>query len=93
MLGLENEMLAVVKRTDGKLLLSFPDKIEKLRRQISANNGKQNFSISKWFGYDDASVETTDILGNGSDNFPLRDPYDRIIRCLGFRFDFGIFNR
>ena len=86
-------MIAVFKRTDEKLLLSFPDEIEKLRTQISANNENQNFSISRWFGYDDASVETSDLQDARLDNFPLRDPYDRIIRCLGFKFDFGIFNR
>ncbi|KAJ8251292.1 hypothetical protein GJAV_G00219770 [Gymnothorax javanicus] len=26
-----------------------------------------------------------------NDNFPLRQPYDRVIRCLGFRFNFSIF--
>ena len=27
------------------------------------------------------------------DNFATREPYDRIIRCLGFQFDTGIFNQ
>ncbi|KAG7459495.1 hypothetical protein MATL_G00211320 [Megalops atlanticus] len=27
-----------------------------------------------------------------NDNFPLRQPYDRVIRCLGFRFNFSIFD-
>lgn len=26
------------------------------------------------------------------DNFALREPYDKIIRCLGFKFDFSVFN-
>ncbi|KXJ26579.1 FAD-dependent oxidoreductase domain-containing protein 2 [Exaiptasia diaphana] len=26
------------------------------------------------------------------DNFAIREPYDRIIRCLGFQFDFSIFD-
>ncbi|KAG8436422.1 hypothetical protein GDO86_007501 [Hymenochirus boettgeri] len=26
------------------------------------------------------------------DNFAARDPYDRVIRCLGWKFDFSIFN-
>nr|XP_032825875.1 FAD-dependent oxidoreductase domain-containing protein 2 [Petromyzon marinus]XP_032825876.1 FAD-dependent oxidoreductase domain-containing protein 2 [Petromyzon marinus] len=26
------------------------------------------------------------------DNFSLREPYDRIVRCLGFEFDFSIFH-
>lgn len=27
------------------------------------------------------------------DNFALREPYDRIVRCLGFSFDTSIFNK
>lgn len=27
------------------------------------------------------------------DNFAMREPYDRIIRCLGFKFDTDLFNR
>ena len=27
------------------------------------------------------------------DNFALRDPYDKIIRCLGFKFDNSIFTK
>lgn len=27
------------------------------------------------------------------DNFALREPYDKIIRCLGFKFDFSVFNK
>lgn len=29
----------------------------------------------------------------GIDNFALREPYDRIIRCLGFKFDMEIFKK
>lgn len=28
-----------------------------------------------------------------SDNFPGRKPYDRVIRCTGFQFNFSIFDR
>ncbi|CAB3988191.1 FAD-dependent oxidoreductase domain-containing 2-like [Paramuricea clavata] len=30
--------------------------------------------------------------GVAPDNYSLRDPYDKILRCLGFKFDFSIFN-
>ena len=30
--------------------------------------------------------------GIGPDNFAIRDPYDRILSCLGFKFDFSIFD-
>ena len=26
------------------------------------------------------------------DNFAMRDPYDRVIRCLGFKFNASIFS-
>lgn len=32
-----------------------------------------------------------DDIQYGIDNFALREPYDRIIRCLGFKFDMEIF--
>uniref|UniRef100_UPI00358F9F65 FAD-dependent oxidoreductase domain-containing protein 2 isoform X2 n=1 Tax=Myxine glutinosa TaxID=7769 RepID=UPI00358F9F65 len=37
-------------------------------------------------------TETGDSSGWG-DNYSLREPYDRIIRCLGFHFDFSIFEK
>lgn len=30
--------------------------------------------------------------GKAPDNFAVREPYDRIIRCLGFKFDFSVFD-
>ncbi|XP_028395270.1 FAD-dependent oxidoreductase domain-containing protein 2-like [Dendronephthya gigantea] len=30
--------------------------------------------------------------GVGPDNFAIRDPYDRVLGCLGFKFDFSIFD-
>lgn len=31
--------------------------------------------------------------GISIDNFSLREPYDKIIRCLGFMFDFSILKK
>lgn len=39
----------------------------------------------------DATQE--ELPGHHIDNFPMRKPYDRVIRCLGFRFNFSIFDR
>lgn len=39
------------------------------------------------------SDEPRDELPDHIDNFSLRKPYDRVIRCLGFRFNFSIFDR
>lgn len=33
------------------------------------------------------------LLGFHSDNFAARASYDRVIRCIGFRFNFSIFDR
>ncbi|KAK3705201.1 hypothetical protein QZH41_014001, partial [Actinostola sp. cb2023] len=40
------------------------------------------------------AVTSTKIVKNSDqpDNFAIREPYDRIIRCLGFQFDFSIFD-
>lgn len=36
---------------------------------------------------------TTDDEESAIDNFAMREPYDRIIRCLGFNFDSSIFKK
>lgn len=33
------------------------------------------------------------LAGYHADNFAARKPYDRVIRCTGFRFNFSIFDR
>ncbi|KAJ7382594.1 FAD-dependent oxidoreductase domain-containing protein 2 [Desmophyllum pertusum] len=38
------------------------------------------------------TVEQPSESGRAPDNFAVREPYDRIIRCLGFKFDFSIFD-
>ncbi|XP_056309457.1 FAD-dependent oxidoreductase domain-containing protein 2 [Danio aesculapii] len=37
-------------------------------------------------------VTGQNLPGYHTDNFSLRQPYDRVIRCLGFRFNFSIFD-
>lgn len=40
-----------------------------------------------------SSYRSEEVLaGSLDDNFALRLPYDRVIRCLGFRFNFSIFD-
>ncbi|XP_063039743.1 FAD-dependent oxidoreductase domain-containing protein 2 [Engraulis encrasicolus] len=39
-----------------------------------------------------AKVRAENLPGHFNDNFSLRQPYDRVIRCLGFRFNFSIFD-
>lgn len=40
-----------------------------------------------------SDVTGEELPGHHIDNFPTRKPYDRVIRCLGFRFNFSIFDR
>ncbi|XP_069005534.1 FAD-dependent oxidoreductase domain-containing protein 2 isoform X1 [Embiotoca jacksoni] len=37
-------------------------------------------------------VTGEELPGHHIDNFPMRKPYDRVIRCLGFRFNFSVFD-
>uniref|UniRef100_A0A671QY96 FAD-dependent oxidoreductase domain-containing protein 2-like n=1 Tax=Sinocyclocheilus anshuiensis TaxID=1608454 RepID=A0A671QY96_9TELE len=38
------------------------------------------------------TVTGQNLPGFHTDNFSLRQPYDRVVRCLGFRFNFSIFD-
>ncbi|XP_074864570.1 FAD-dependent oxidoreductase domain-containing protein 2 isoform X2 [Carettochelys insculpta] len=40
-----------------------------------------------------ASAESITLPQDELDNFATRAPYDRVIRCLGWKFDFSIYNR
>lgn len=44
-------------------------------------------------GRNSSDVTGEELPGYHIDNFPTRKPYDRVIRCLGFRFNFSIFDR
>ncbi|XP_016394600.1 FAD-dependent oxidoreductase domain-containing protein 2-like [Sinocyclocheilus rhinocerous] len=39
-----------------------------------------------------SKVTGQNLPGYHTDNFSFRQPYDRVIRCLGFRFNFSIFD-
>lgn len=40
-----------------------------------------------------AGVDSVTLPQDELDNFATRAPYDRVIRCLGWKFDFSIYNR
>ncbi|XP_072035776.1 FAD-dependent oxidoreductase domain-containing protein 2-like [Amphiura filiformis] len=85
--------MMIIKRSDGKLVLGVPydrDALSELHRDLK-NGNISSVNISERFNVDEMTVDTLDF--GLPDNFALRDPYDRIIRCLGFKFDFDIFNR
>lgn len=43
-------------------------------------------------GKNSSRVAAANLPVYHNDNFSLRQPYDRVIRCLGFRFNFSIFD-
>ncbi|XP_072561092.1 FAD-dependent oxidoreductase domain-containing protein 2 [Paramormyrops kingsleyae] len=43
-------------------------------------------------GNGSSGITAATLPGYHNDNFSLRQPYDRVIRCLGFRFNFSIFD-
>lgn len=43
-------------------------------------------------GNTSSKVTAQNLPGYHTDNFSLRQPYDRVIRCLGFKFNFSIFD-
>ncbi|KAK0682871.1 FXRD2 protein, partial [Pygoscelis papua] len=40
-----------------------------------------------------AGIDSVTLPQDELDNFATRAPYDRVIRCLGWKFDFSIYNR
>ncbi|XP_063251869.1 FAD-dependent oxidoreductase domain-containing protein 2 isoform X2 [Prinia subflava] len=40
-----------------------------------------------------AGIDSITLPQDELDNFATRAPYDRVIRCLGWKFDFSIYNR
>ncbi|XP_066498509.1 FAD-dependent oxidoreductase domain-containing protein 2 isoform X2 [Hoplias malabaricus] len=43
-------------------------------------------------GNKSTNITAENLPGYHDDNFSLRQPYDRVIRCLGFHFNFSIFD-
>lgn len=52
------------------------------KKLLDSNNVNNSSDVSK-----------KSLLGYHSDNFAVRASYDRVIRCIGFRFNFSIFER
>lgn len=55
------------------------------------------FHVTLKFLLEDTSANPTadsvPLPQDDNDNFAMRVAYDRVIRCLGWRFDFSIFNQ
>jgi hypothetical protein len=71
--------------------------------EIRPRNGKYYLQVREEYRANETLSETgnettsknSDSTGRFvmHDNFAVRDPYDRVIRCLGFRFNDSIFSR
>uniref|UniRef100_A0A3Q3DM39 FAD-dependent oxidoreductase domain containing 2 n=1 Tax=Hippocampus comes TaxID=109280 RepID=A0A3Q3DM39_HIPCM len=64
--------------------------------KVSEKKGQLFVTINKYMRNQSennkSDVTAEDLLGYHIDNFSMRKPYDRVIRCLGFRFNFSIFD-
>ncbi|XP_040215628.1 FAD-dependent oxidoreductase domain-containing protein 2 isoform X1 [Rana temporaria] len=69
--------LALVRDGSGKLYVTHK---HYLKNSINSTNN-------------DTMNPPTVLPKDDLDNFAAREPYDRVIRCLGWRFDFSIFDR
>lgn len=67
------------RRPDGK---EGRRKLYLTLKKYTLNNNQSNGDVAR-----------EELPGYHIDNFPMRKPYDRVIRCLGFRFNFSIFDR
>lgn len=67
------------------------------RRSGTKNKEKKRqlyLTLKKYIQDKNSSEVTGDELpGYHLDNYAMRKPYDRVIRCLGFRFNFSVFDR
>lgn len=68
------------------------------KRNRTSTEGKEQLYLTLTELLDDqngnniSEVTGQNLPGYHTDNFSLRQPYDRVIRCLGFRFNFSIFD-
>ncbi|KAL7850585.1 hypothetical protein SRHO_G00199340 [Serrasalmus rhombeus] len=89
--GLEDIAIVHRRREEGKM------KTGKKRPATSSDRKEQFYlTLSELLdGHDGnkgANITAENLPGYHDDNFSLRQPYDRVIRCLGFRFNFTIFD-
>lgn len=76
------------------------EKKEQSRRRSSGSKerkGKFYVTLNKYLLNQDeeknsSAVTGEELPGFHNDNFSMRKPYDRVIRCLGFRFNFSVFD-
>lgn len=77
------EEIAITKQTkEGR---RRPKKDQKDKLYLTLKKYLQNGSSS-------SGARAEEMSGFHIDNFSMRKPYDRVIRCLGFKFNFSIFD-
>ncbi|CDQ67826.1 unnamed protein product [Oncorhynchus mykiss] len=90
--GLED--IAIVRNGEDEKKRSGRKK--KCRSSGKEKRGKLFLTLSELLdssdGKNSSKVTATNLPVYHNDNFSLRQPYDRVIRCLGFRFNFSIFD-
>ncbi|XP_058164732.1 FAD-dependent oxidoreductase domain-containing protein 2 isoform X2 [Dasypus novemcinctus] len=59
---------------------------------IRDREGKFHITLKFFLEETNQSAESIPLPQDDSDNFAMRVAYDRVIRCLGWNFDFSIFN-
>ncbi|XP_015245857.1 PREDICTED: FAD-dependent oxidoreductase domain-containing protein 2 [Cyprinodon variegatus] len=100
--AVNNELLDTyqLKSLDGLVEAHLEDiviaKQEESGRRRSKRGAKLYLGLQKYMQSSDersgSTVSREELPAHYIDNFPLRKPYDRVIRCLGFRFNFSIFH-
>lgn len=80
------EEIAITKQTEEGKKRPKHGKDKKAKLYLTLKKYVQNGSNNS-----DATAE--ELAGFHIDNFSMRKPYDHVIRCLGFRFNFSIFDR
>ncbi|XP_077195744.1 FAD-dependent oxidoreductase domain-containing protein 2 [Paroedura picta] len=60
---------------------------------VKDKKGKLHITLRFYLEHHNSSEESVTLPQDELDNFATRAPYDRAIRCLGWQFDFSIFNK
>ncbi|XP_004610738.2 FAD-dependent oxidoreductase domain-containing protein 2 [Sorex araneus] len=60
---------------------------------VKDRDGKLHVTLRYFLEGANQSADAVPLPQDDSDNFALRVAYDRVIRCLGWNFDFSIFNQ
>lgn len=60
---------------------------------VKDREGKFRITLKFYLEESNQTAEAVTLPQDDSDNFAMRVAYDRVIRCLGWNFDFSIFNK